>query len=354
MMASTNSWLKAQRKSELVELADSVGMTEYDRLKKSELEIALDEFIPRHASSLASRSDLAGYFASRSKALASSPVKRERVDEPLLRVPRSRITRRASAAPPPPPPPPAAAMMIHELSPESPSESGSSSSRSGSLVLATTQTPLRNVELASSVMALPATPADIAQAVDRSTTAVRRRFSTLYRDSGIPLASVTARQALSTVNSILLFVSLVELCTIRPEILPSRQAFVVPAMPALGTDDYPVPLPDMFLLLSSSFWSPAATWALTAFVMPCLAGYVFNLTAAARAAPNVVVDPLVFSIAKALVAKVVYGHRSTLHGLLDPVSIERLDGAVYGGYRGVIVGAVITGLVSMYDAVLRR
>ncbi|RDA95784.1 hypothetical protein CP533_5173 [Ophiocordyceps camponoti-saundersi (nom. inval.)] len=352
-MASTNSWLKAQRKSELIELADSVGMTEYDRLKKSELEVALDDFIPRHASSLASRSDLAGYFASRTKALASSPVKRERLEDTLLRVPRSRVsrtTRRASAAPPPA----AAVLMIDELEPESPTENSRSSSRSDSLVLASAQTPLRNVELASSVMALPATPADIAQAVDRSTTAVRRRFSTLYRDSGIPLASVTARQALSTVNSILLFVSLVELCTIRPEILPSRHAFIVPAMPALGTDDYPVPLPDMFLLLSSSFWSPAATWVLTAFVIPCLAGYVFNLTAAARAAPNVVVDPLVFSIAKALVAEIVYGHRSTLHGLLDPVSIERLDGAVYGGYRGIIVGALITGLVSMYDAVLRR
>ncbi|PFH55580.1 hypothetical protein XA68_17997 [Ophiocordyceps unilateralis] len=379
-MASANSWLKAQRKSDLVELADRVGMTEFDRLKKTELELALDDFIPRHAASLSARSDLAGYFASRSRALGS-PLKR--LDESdaaaaaanttrALRVPKRRVVRTSAVVVAKP------VQEEVEISPEPSSEVGSTSSSSrssnstggggggGEDGLMTRQTPVRKLSLTSAGAVLPATPADVALAVDRSTTAVSRRMSSLYRESGIPLASRTARETLSTVNSILLCVSALELVCVGIEILSTRYAFTLPAMASLGTPDWPVHLPDMFLLLTSSFWIPAGTWLVTAIVLPCLAGYFFNLSAAASSGSGsgsgsksfetvvvVVVDPLVFSVAKALIAYVVYGHGVTFH-VLDPVAIRRLDGAVFGGYRGVLVGAAVTAIVSMYDAVLRR
>jgi hypothetical protein len=73
---STNSWLRAQRKSDLAELADTVGLKNYEGFKKSELEAALDEYLAEHSSRFDSRSDLTGYYNSRNKALGS-PVKRE-------------------------------------------------------------------------------------------------------------------------------------------------------------------------------------------------------------------------------------------------------------------------------------
>lgn len=211
---------------------------------------------------------------------------------------------------------------------------------------------------------MPATPADVANAVDRSTVAMRKRVSSIYQDSGITEASHATRETLSTVTSVLFVVSAFELYYIRPEILANRYAFTVPAVALLGSPDYPVYLPDMFLLLTSSFWSPALTWAFTSLVLPSLFGYFFNLSAnnaagprtrskAAQAADNVV-DPLTFSIVKALVAYVVYGQGVTFCGLLSETSVERLNSAVYGGYRGILVGTAITGIVSMYDAVLKK
>jgi hypothetical protein len=39
---------------------------------------------------------------------------------------------------------------------------------------------------------------------------------------------------------------------------------------------------------------------------------------------------------------------------LSDVSIERLNRSVYGGYAGILTGTAVTGLVSIYDAVLRK
>lgn len=71
----------------------------YESLKKSDLETALDEFIAQHASRLSSRSDLAGYFTSRAKALGS-PVKKEKETvkeevEKSLKVAKRRVTKAA-------------------------------------------------------------------------------------------------------------------------------------------------------------------------------------------------------------------------------------------------------------------
>lgn len=224
------------------------------------------------------------------------------------------------------------------------------------------QTPARALNQVLERVALPATPAHIAEAVDRSAVAVRRRVSTYYQESGITEASHATREALSTVTSVLFCVAGFELVSISREILGKVYAFTIPANNTLGTPDYPVYVTDMFLLLTSSFWSPALTWVLTSIVLPCLAGWFFNLRATSAhrsgrprsSASEHVVDPLTFSIAKALISYVVYAQGVTFNGLLSEASVERLNTGVYGGYKGILVGTAITGLVSIYDAVLRK
>lgn len=224
------------------------------------------------------------------------------------------------------------------------------------------QTPGRSI---ASRITLPATPADVASAVDRSTLVVRQRVSSIYRESGITEVTHATRDSLSTIHAIVLIISAFELLYIRREILASRFAFTIPGISFLGTPDYPIYLPDMFLVLTSSFWSPALTWALTSFVLPSFFGYFFNLGATstasgprtrARAAATTeyTVDFLTFSVSKALISYLVYAQGATLGGLLSETSIERLNSAVYGGYKGILTGAAITGLASFYDAVLRK
>ncbi|KAF4121061.1 hypothetical protein GMORB2_2547 [Geosmithia morbida] len=344
--SSTNSWLRGQRKSDLVEIAENVGLQSYENLKKAELEVALDEYLAEHTTRFSSRSELFGYYNSRSKALGS-PVKKEGAvkDEAEKAVKVAR--RKASKA-------------AEEIANETEVISRTPSS-------ALVQTPGRSFSQVASRLTLPATPADVAHAVDRSTLAVRQRVSSLYTQSGITDVATATRDSLSTIHSIVLLVSAFELLFVRAEVLPSRYAFTVPAVPAIGTSDYPVYLPDMFLLLTSSFWYPALTWALTSLVLPSLFGYFFNLSATssvnasaprtrarAAAVPDYAVDPLTFSVAKALLSFVVYGQKATLGGLLPVSSITRLDRAVYGGYKGILTGTAVTGLASIYDAVLRK
>ncbi|KAL7920551.1 hypothetical protein ACQKWADRAFT_298386 [Trichoderma austrokoningii] len=344
--APSNAWLRSQRKSDLVELAESVGLQNYDGLKKSDLETALDEFIAGNTSRFNSRSELSGYFNSRSKAMGS-PVKRESKEPIKEEVEKGikSIKRRATKA---------AEDLI---------ATDAEDVRAASTALI--QTPARSLSQVASRISLPATPADVANAVDRSTIAVRRRVSSMYQESGFSEASNATRETLSSVTSILLCVSAFELWYIRPEILANRYAFTVPAISFLGTADHPVYLPDMFLLLTASFWSPALTWAFTGFILPSLFGYFFNLSSASSAsqgpktrsrvsAPETAVDPLTYSIVKALVSFVVYGQGVTFCGLLSETAIDRLDGAVYGGYKGMLTGTAITGLLSIYDAVLKK
>lgn len=340
--SSTNSWLRNQRKTELVEVAENLGLQNYEGFKKVELEAALDDYLAEHTERLSGRSDLQGYYNSRSKALGS-PVKRETVkdeSDKALKVVKKRVSK-----------------IANDIA----AETESAREASTSLV----QTPGRSLSQVAARIPLPATPADVALAVDRSTLAVRQRVSSLYTESRISEATQVTRESLSTVHAIIILISLFELFFIRSEILGDKYAFTIPAISFLGTSDRPVYLPDIFLILTSSFWSPALTWALTGFVLPTVLGYFFNLNAnsapagprtrsRAAATPEYDVDPLTFSIAKAVVSYVVYAQGVTFGGLLSDIAIERLNNAVYGGYQGVLAGAAIVGLSSIYDAILRK
>lgn len=207
---------------------------------------------------------------------------------------------------------------------------------------------------------LPATPADVARVVDERTVALRERALTFYEESGFREATYTARDTLSTVASIIVCIHAFELYYLRKEILADRYAFTIPAIPALGTTDYAVEIPDMFLLLTRSFWNPALLWALTSTAIPAFFGFYFNLSAAHSASGRkkgsyqFSVDPLIFSIAKAVVTYVIYQQGATFGGWIDPVSVARINSAIYGGWKGVLTGTFIMGVASFYDAVLRK
>ncbi|KAI2602086.1 hypothetical protein GGR54DRAFT_554545 [Hypoxylon sp. NC1633] len=340
-MSGANSWLQRQRKTDLTELAQYTGLKNYESLKKPELELALDEYLAENSSTFSSDSKLANYYSSRARTVGS-PVKKD-ADGPIekLKVAKRRATKVAEEV---------------IATPESEEEPISTTT-------AIARTPGRALSLASRIP-LPATPADVAEAVDRSTVAVRTRVASLYKESGITEATHATRENLSTVTSVLFAISAFELYFLRPEILADRYAFTIPAIAFLGTKDFPVFIPDMFLLLTSSFWSPALLWAFTSVILPSVAGYFINLTLGSsnhgrvtrRTPPpqDSVVDPLTFSIAKALISYVVYGQGITFGGWIDETSIARINTAIFGGYKGVLTGTAITGIFSIYDAVLKK
>ncbi|KAL2687379.1 hypothetical protein Neosp_004939 [[Neocosmospora] mangrovei] len=350
---SYNSWLKTKKKPELAQLAQQFGLQDVAGSKKDDLGVALDTYLSENSSRYLTDPELAGYFNSRSKALGS-PVKREvlrdEADRPL-KVSRRRTTTKLS----------------EEITPESDDASPEAASPQAAspqaISTALVETPGRALSQVAARIPLPATPADVALAVDRSASAVRQRVSSIYEESGITEVSHATRDTLSTVTSVLFCVAAWELWNVRREVLGNIYAFTIPAIQFLGTSDYPVYVPDMFLLLTSSFWSPTLTWIFTSVAVPSFLGYFFNLSAT-RTPPTrgrlrsnnaeYVVDPLTFSIVKALISFVVYGQGVNFGGLLNDMSIVRLNNAIYGGYKGILTGTAITGLMSIYDAVLRK
>ncbi|KAL8376439.1 hypothetical protein RB595_007501 [Gaeumannomyces hyphopodioides] len=350
-----NAWLRSLRKAELIDLAEYIGLKNYDGLRK-DLEATLDEYLADNSDRFATDPRLSPFYTqpTRTRGLGS-PVKKE---APELKITKRRQTK------------------VPEEVVAATDEESQPSPIGAATTTALVRTPARALSLAQRIP-LPATPADVANAVDRSTLVVRKRVASLYAESGVTEATRAARASLSTVTSVLLLVSAFELFHLRRELLADRYAFTVPAIQRLGTRDYPVQVPDMFLLLTASFWSPALLWAATSALLPAVAGYFVNLGAAhngsrssgghvpgvatrgrprgiAGPAAESAVDPLTYSVVKALLTYVVYAQGVSFWGFADQLSVARINSALYGGWKGALVGCGVTGLMAMYDAVLRK
>jgi len=219
------------------------------------------------------------------------------------------------------------------------------------------RTPGRSFSNLASNVPLPPSPALVVDAIDRRTAVIRSKIAEKYEESGITEVADTARETLSSVVAVQGLVILFELYKLRPEILPNRYAFTIPAIAMINRGPWPISIPDLFLLLTSSFWGPATLWATTTLFIPLLASYFINLSSKPRTRSshgptfNYTFDPLVFNIVKALLVFVVFGQDATFGGWIDLENVARINSALYGGYKGALVGTGIGTLVTLYDAI---
>jgi hypothetical protein len=227
----------------------------------------------------------------------------------------------------------------------------------------TTRTPARSTALSNlsfaSNVPLPPSPAVVADAIDRRTAVLRSKVAGYYEKSGVVEGAQATRESLSSLTAIQGLIVLFELYNLRPELLPNRYAFTIPAIAFLNSSPYPVKIPDLFLLLTSSFWGPATLWAFSSFLIPLTVAYFFNLTSKPRTRShgtsfNYSFDPLTFNIVKALFTYVIFEQDVTFGGLVDLEYVARINSALYGGYKGILAGTGIGTLVTLYEAVLKK
>jgi hypothetical protein len=177
----------------------------------------------------------------------------------------------------------------------------------------------------------------------------------------------SVREILSSVVSIELLVLSIEAVGLGADVLPLRYAFTIPALtlPLLKTSAWPVALPDLFLLLTSHFWGPFLLWTSTSLFVPLLFSYFINLTLPKSkpltpvtrshpTAPSYKFDPLIFNIVKALATYLVYAQGLTLGGVIAPNVVKRVVGSIPGGFEGILIGAGVGILTSLYEAVLKK
>lgn len=207
---------------------------------------------------------------------------------------------------------------------------------------------------------LPPSPSVVVEAIDRRTAVIRHKVAKAYEGSGISETASTARETLSTVVSVEALIIAFEAFCLRKELLADRYAFTIPGYLLRRSTDYPVQIPDLFLLLTSSFWGPATLWAITSLIVPLLAAYFFNLTSKPKSGRshtthfNYTFDPLTFNIVKGLLTYVVFAQDFTFGGLVDLEYVARINSALYGGPSSVLTGCAVGILVTFYEAIIKK
>lgn len=197
--------------------------------------------------------------------------------------------------------------------------------------------------------------------LDRQSARVRTSVRKAYRQSGLTEFLDNAREKVSNTATAELLVILIEALSIRSEILPSRSFGTIPASKTLGTKEYDVAVPDLFVTFTAGFWSMLTIWSLLSFILPATLAYFLNLTVKtkqqnkSRSSPApATFDPLTFNITKALLTWLVYSEGYRFAGFPDIHTVGRIQDSLPGGGRGVLIGTGIGILTSIYEAVLKK
>jgi hypothetical protein len=223
-----------------------------------------------------------------------------------------------------------------------------------------TRTP-RAVQRLAARVPLPPSPQVIANMISDQQAVAGKKLNEAWENSGTTELLDAVRTNASTVVGVELLALAVEWYGLGQETFPWAYAFDVPAIEALGSSPYAVKLPDLFLLFTTFFWSPTGLWLGTSLFLPLLFAYFFNFTSQiktprtrAAAASVYRADPLTFNVVKALTTWLVYSQGFRLGGIVSDSTVARVNGAFPGGYGGVMIGASVGALASIYEAILQK
>ncbi|KAI7221051.1 hypothetical protein KC333_g1957, partial [Hortaea werneckii] len=226
---------------------------------------------------------------------------------------------------------------------------------------------------------LPASPADVANFAEYETSQLYANLADIYTLTGLPRTLDSLRETCSSLSGIQGFFTLLETLSLARVVLPwiySGLDLPLPFLPESltthGGGFLPRKIelfyPDLFQLLSAEFWLPTLLWSSTSLLLPALAAYFFNLTlrpvqrrASGGGGVSVTVarytfDPLMFNVVKAIATWMVYSSRGVGVGAWvgGEEVVGTVEGAMWGGYQGVLVGCYVCVLAAVYEAVLRK
>lgn len=206
----------------------------------------------------------------------------------------------------------------------------------------------------------PPSPSVVADIVEEESTRAVAWVKDLYTKAGVTGHIANLRELLSSVTSIQLTFLFLEAFALQTTLMPWKYAFDFPAIAALGISSFAVRLPDMFILLTGFYWSSTILFAMTNILVPWVLAYFYNLTIrdVKRGTGRVAVaryaaDPLTFNVVKGLLSWLVYG-QGVSFGVISGPAAERVNAALYGGYKGTLITSGIGALAALYEAAQKR
>ncbi|KAL4876581.1 hypothetical protein BJY04DRAFT_140754 [Aspergillus karnatakaensis] len=350
-MSTGLPYLNKLRKGELAELAELTDLQDYDEYTKPDLAVKLDEHLQSNASIFGKESQLEEYYRRASQSSRGSPVKRgsrasresPRDVTPVkqeVAAPTPRSTRRRT--------------KVEEVEPTDESD-------------VPAETPARAI--ADVAVQLPASPRLVTDVIEHQTTAWRKSISEAWNNSGVQEQSDSLRATLSSVQAVEVIVTLLEGLSLIREVLPLRYLATIPAIDAVHTPSIPVKIPDLFVLVDSSFWAPVSLWLLTSVFLPLTVAYFFNISLSvaqssggpaahtrrnSRVIAQTHFDPLSFNISKAIITYLVYAHGFTFWSVYSSYSIQTVNASIPFQYAGILTGTAIGTVGTLYEAILRK
>lgn len=207
----------------------------------------------------------------------------------------------------------------------------------------------------------------VTDAIDQQTRRIRTSISDAYERTQIREFADASRDLLSSPLTVTVAAILLEAYGLRAQILPNKVLTEIPPVPYVKSTKTPVSVPDLFLLLDSKFWAPFSLWALTSFILPAVISYFVNLPlkahpshsystrqAAHQSSTQMQFDPFIFSLAKGLIAYLVFAEHFTLGGLYQHFTIATVNESILGGYFAILISSGLGAAVSLYEAVLKK
>ncbi|QIX00396.1 hypothetical protein AMS68_005913 [Peltaster fructicola] len=351
------SWLNNHKKGELLELASTAGYQADESLKKAELVSSIDDYLQKNATRLHGQDAFEHYYSSKRPQRPRQSIGNvtSDVEEGAKSVVRKTVKKATKVK--------ADLENTGASFLASPGKVLSDvASRISSPFVAAARTPAARRatnQLTNLNASLPTSPAEVTEEIERATTKFYSGAGDLYSVSGIPETVESVRSWCSSVVGVQTSILLLEAYNLRQAIFPWTLAFELPGVPALGLDSIPVYMPDLFLLLRSSFWGPSILWFMTSIFVPLVFAYFYNLTVhpvkrngARVQALRYPYDPMTYNVVKAIATLLVYGAH-TPSSYVDPTSARVVENAMVGGYRGVITGCVISGIAAIWEATQR-
>lgn len=203
-------------------------------------------------------------------------------------------------------------------------------------------------------------------AIDAQTRRIRSSISHAYERTQIQEYSDGVRETLSSTVTVNIIAILLEALGLRTQLMTFKPVTSIPPIQYLTTHPTKVYLPDLFVLLNTSFWAPFSLWVLTTIILPATVSYFINLPLAQlpshsptrrssmKSNPHIKFDPFVFNITKGLVAYLVYGLHFQFIEFYKNVDIALVNASVPGGYQGMLISSGIGAAISLYEAVLKK
>ena len=230
-------------------------------------------------------------------------------------------------------------------------------------VSALVKTPSRqSLSRVAASVPLPASPAAVSDLVERQTARLRSSISTAYSKSGVNESVDEARAALSSAYAVQLVFLGLESFGLFSAILPFEPVTTIHPNQYFPKKPFVIKAPDVFRLLTPSFWTPLSLWAATSFILPAVVAYFFNIAHSASATPgrraspkaHQIIDPVVFSLTKALFVVAVYYYHFNFLGLTTHTDIELVKLNVVGHETGMLASALVGSILSIYEAILKK